>query len=150
MPFFINRDSKARDLFIKDMKEIMTGAIGGIASPWKTGAAKGPLSNLSILCPGEQGAPALHFNDPVQAFPAHDLHGILVGEIVTPFNCIEGMILTGVLDRSRDIVESGIDPALRRHGVGTKGVNFREDGDIFAGLSGFDRRPQSREAPTDD
>jgi hypothetical protein len=150
MPFFINRDSKACDLFIKDMKEIMTGAIGGIASPWKTGAAKGPLSNLSILCPGEQGAPVFHFNNSLNSLPTHDLNSVLVRKIVASFNGIKRVIFPGVICGGRDIVKSGIDPALSGDGVGAERVNLREDGDVSAGLLSFDGRPQPSESPAND
>jgi hypothetical protein len=121
IPFFIDKNLKTRHLLIKGMEEVVTGSIGGIAGPGEACPPKRPLGDFPFFGSGKKGPPVFHFDDPLDSLPAHYLHGILIRQIVAPFDCIKGVIFPCVFHRKTSISQGGVNPTLSSYGVRSKG-----------------------------
>jgi hypothetical protein len=146
MPFLVNRDFKASNLFIKSMEEIVTGPIGCVASTGETRPPERPLGYLTILGSGEKGSPVLHFYHPINTLPTQNLYGVLIGEIVASFDSIKGMIFPGIFHRSRGVSQRGIHPPLSSNRMRPEGMDLGKDRHIQAGFLGLDGCPQTCQA----
>jgi len=139
----VDGNFKAGDLFIQSMEEIMSSPVSGIARSGKTRSSKRSLSDLTLFGAGKKGAPMLHFDHSIHSLLAHDLYDILVGEVVTPFDGIEGVSFPAILDGNGNVRQSRVDPTLGGGRVRSQGMNLGEDSHLPASLLNLDGCPQT-------
>jgi hypothetical protein len=107
------------------------GVVGGIAGPFHGlltefpgVSAEVPLGNLPFRGTAEGDAHMFQLIDPPGSIPDHDLHDILVAEVITPLDRIEKMPFPVIFFL---VAQGRGDPPLGSAGMGTSGVNFADD-----------------------
>ncbi len=114
----------------------MAGAVGRVAGAADRGlavvagvAAEAALVDLAVGRPVERQAHLLQVEDGVDGLLRQDLGGVLVDQVVTALDRVEGVPLPVVL---LHVGERGGHAALRGAGVGAGGVELREHGGAAA------------------
>ncbi len=93
----------------------------------------------------EDDAHVLEFHDVGGCLAAHDLDGVLVGQIVASFDRVKGVRLPCVA-----LADSGVDAALRSVRMTAQRVDLGDDGNVGAAPGGLERRPHPGKAGTQD
>ena len=140
-------------VLVERLEDHVTGAVGGVA-----GAAYGGLAvvacvpaEASLVDPALGGAiegqaHLLEVDDGVDGLAAHDLRSVLVDEVVTALDGVEGVPLPVVL---LHVGEGGAHATLRRAGVAARRVELGEDGRVGA-LGGLQSGAHAGAAGTHD
>ena len=134
--------------FIEGVEQYVAGDIGGIAGPGIAGAAEGTLGDRAVGEPAERAAPVLHLIDDRRGLAAHDLRGILIGQIIAPLDRVEGVLLPGVVPAVGVVGERRVDAALGGDGVGTGRVDLGDKPHIET-VAKPDGSPKTRETAAD-
>ncbi|MEI2716660.1 MAG: hypothetical protein V9E98_06655 [Candidatus Nanopelagicales bacterium] len=104
------------------------------------------LVDAALRSAVERQAHLLEVQDSVDGFLAHDLGGVLVDQVVTALDGVEGVPFPVVV---LDVGERGAHAALSRAGVGARRVELGEHGCAGA-LARLERRPHPGAAGPDD
>ena len=140
-------------VLVERLQDHVAGAVGGVAGPAHrslavvTGvAAEATLVDASLRGAVERHTHLLEVEHRVDGFLAHDLDGVLVGEVVATFDGVEGVPLPVVLF---DIGQRGAHPALGRAGVTAGRVELGQHGGAYL-RPGFDGGAHAGAAGADD
>src|SRR5919108_1255112 len=117
------------DLLVEDLDQHVAGDVGRVRRPRRARGAERALRDPAVLGAGEDGAPVLELVDVARRLLAQDLDRVLVAEVVGALDGVEGVDLRVVLG---GVPERRVDPALRRTGVATRGMDLRDEGDVGA------------------
>ena len=90
-PFRVDFDPFGHRPFVKGVEQHMAGDIGGIAGSGIAGAAERALGDRAVGEPAERASPVLHLIDDRRRLPAHELRGVLIGQIIASLDRIEGV-----------------------------------------------------------
>ncbi len=132
-------------LLVEHVQDGVAGDVGDVVRARRGGAAEGACAEVAALVAVEGDAGVLQPQDLAGRLPRHDLHRVLIGEVVGALDRVEGVRLPGVL-----WVERGVDAAGGGDGMGAHRVDLRDDRHGRARLSRGQRRPLSRQAGADD
>ena len=91
------------------------------------GAAEGARSELTVGLAIEDDAHVLELDDVAGRLLAHDLDGVLIGEIVAAFDRVEGVRLPRIV-----LGDRGVDAALRGARMAANRMHFGDDRDVGA------------------
>ena len=130
-------------VLVQRLQDHVTGAVGGVAGTTHGRLAvvagvptETTLVDLALGGPVEREAHLLQIEHRVDGLLGHDLDGVLIGEVVTTLDGVEGVPLPVVL---LDVGQRGAHAALSRAGVAAGGVELGQN--RGAGTrGGFDRR----------
>ena len=76
----------------------------------------------------------------------HCFDRVLIAEIIRALHAVECVRFGRVVGR---VAERGVDAALRRAGMTTDRMHFRDDGDVGPTFSGFNRCPHAGKSTAD-
>src|SRR5687768_10991183 len=116
------------ELFIHGVENGMAGAIGGIAGPWKAGAAKRSLRDPPSLISAENHAHAFEFQNITGRFAAHGFDRVLITEIETALGGVERVRFPGII-----LAKGRVDAALRGNGMAADGMHFGDNRNVKHG-----------------
>ncbi len=140
-------------VLIQRLQDHVAGAVGGVAGPAHrclavvAGVPAEPaLVDAALGRAVERHAHLLEVEHRVDGFLAHDLDGVLVGEVVAALDGVEGVPLPVVLF---DVGQCRAHAALRRAGVAAGRVELRQHRGARS-RPRLDGGPHSRAACTDD
>lgn len=140
-------------VLVQRLKDHVAGAVRGVAGPADRGlavvarvTAEAALVDGAVRGAVERQAHLLQVEDGVDGLLREDLGGVLVDQVVTALDRVEGVPLPVVL---LHVGERGGHAALRRARVGAGGVELRQDGGAAA-LRRLDGRAHARAAGADD
>ena len=140
-------------VLVERLQDHVTGAVGGVAGPANRGLAviAGVPAEAALVNPSLGGAVERHphllqIEHRVDGFLAHDLHGVLVGEVVAALDGVEGVPLPVVLF---DVGQCGAHPALGRAGVAARRVQLGQHRGAHP-WAGLDGRAHTGSAGADD
>ena len=118
-------------VLVQRLQDHVAGAVGGVAGPAHRGLAvvAGVPAEAALVDPALRGAVERHahlleIQHRVDGFLAHDLDGVLVGEIVAALDGVEGVPFPVVLF---DVGQRRAHPALSRTGVAPSRVQLGQD-----------------------
>ena len=121
----------AQALVEKGVEDDPPGVVGGVARPFHGllpifpgVAAEVPLGNLPLRGTAERNAHMFQLIDPPGSILNHDLHDILVAEVITPLDRIEEMPFPVIFFL---VAQGRGDSSLGSAGMGTSGVHFAND-----------------------
>ncbi len=129
-------------VLVQGLQDHVAGAVRGIARAAHRGlavvrgvAAEPALVDLAVRRAVEREAHVLEVDDGVDRLLGEDLRGILIDQVVTALDGVEGVPLPVVL---LDVREGCGHAALRRAGVGASGVELGDHGGagVRSGLDG--------------
>ncbi len=127
-------DAVLDPLLVEGLDDHVAGAVGGVA-----GAADGTFAEVAgvaaeaaLVDPAVGGAVegephVLQLEHGVDRLAGEDLSGVLVDQVVAPLDGVEHVPLPVVF---LGVAEGGADPALGGTGVGARGVELGDDGDV--------------------
>jgi len=140
-------------VLVEGLQDHVAGAVGGVAGAahWRLAmvagvAAKATLVDAALGGAVERHPHLLQVEHRVDGFPAHDLHRVLVGEVVAALDGVERVPLPVVLLHVR---QSGAHAALRRARVAAGGIELCQDRCAYA-RPGLDGRPHTGAPGADD
>ena len=130
-------DSELDAVLVQRLKDHVTRAIGGVAGATHRRLAvlagvttEAALIDLAVGRAVERQAHVLEVDDRVDGLLREDLGRVLVDEVVTALDGVEGVPLPGVLF---DVREGRRHTALRRTGVRARGVELGDHGGLRPG-----------------
>ena len=132
------------ELLVEDVHDRLAGDVSDVVGAGGRGAAEGPGAELALLVAVEGDAEVLQVEQLLRRRPAHDLDGVLVGQVVGALDRVEGMRLPAVV-----LLERRVDAPLRGVGVRADGVDLADDAHRNALFGRGERGPLSREARPD-
>ena len=145
-PLVVDLDPAANELLVEGVQQDVPGPVGGVAGPREAGAAEGALGDGAVVEAAERRSPAFELVDHLRRQPAHLEHGRLIGQVIAPFDGVEGVFFRGVVVGFRGVSHRGVDSSLSGAGMGAHGMDFGEHGHVA--LPGQSHgRPQPRQAP---
>ena len=147
-PLRIDLDPLCDSPFMEGVEQDMAGDVGGIAGPGVAGAAKGALGDGPVGEPAERAPPVLHFIDDPCRLSALEFHGILVGQVITALDRIEGVLFPGIIAAFGVVGQGGVNPSLGSDRVGADRVDLRNQPHVIL-VAQADRRPEPRQTTTD-
>ena len=140
-------------VLVQRLQDHVAGAVGGVAGPAHrclavvAGVPAEPaLVDAALGRAVERHAHLLEVEHRVDGFLAHDLDGVLVGEVVAALDGVEGVPLPVVLF---DVGQCRAHAALRRAGVAARRVELRQHRGACPGTC-LDGGPHTRAACADD
>ena len=140
-------------VLVQGLQDHVAGAVGRVAGPAHrrlavvAGVPAEPaLVDAAFGGPVERHPHLLEVEHRVDGFLAHDLDGVLVGEVVATLDGVEGVPLPVVLF---DVGQRRAHPALRRTGVAARRVQLGQHSSAGP-RPGLDGGPHARAARADD
>ncbi len=140
-------------VLVQRLQDHVAGAVRGVARPAHGGlavvagvSAEPALVDASLGGAVERHAHLLEVQHRVDGFLAHDLDGVLVGEVVAALDGVEGVPLPVVIF---DVGQRRAHSALRRAGVAAGRVQLRQHCGACP-RTGLDRGPHARASCADD
>ena len=140
-------------VLVQRLQDHVAGAVGRVAGPAhrRLSVVAGVSAEAALVDAALGGAVERHphllqVEHRVDGFLAHDLHGVLVGEIVAALDGVEGVPLPVVV---LDVGQRGAHAALRGAGVAAGGVQLGQHRGAHT-RAGFDGRPHPGPARADD
>ena len=140
-------------VLVEGLQDHVAGAVGGVAGAAhrRLAVVAGVPAEPALVDAALGGAVERHphlleVQHRVDGFLAHDLDGVLVGEVVAALDGVEGVPLPVVLF---DVRQCRAHAALRRAGVAARRVELGQHRGADAG-SGLDGGPHARAACADD
>ena len=147
-PFRIDLDPLCDGPFIEGVEQHMPGYIGGIAGSGIAGAAEGALGDRAVGKPAEGASPMLHLIDDSDRLFAHDLHGVLIGQVIAPFDGVEGVFFPGIVPAVGIVGQGRVEASLRGDGMGSGRVDLGDQPHVEP-VAQADGRPESRQTAAD-
>ncbi len=151
--FVVEFDVVLDALLVERLQDHVTGTVGRItrASDGRFTVVTGVATEATLVDPAfgravERQAHLLQVEDRVDGLLAHDLGGVLVDQVVTALDRIEGVPLPVVL---LDVGQGCAHTALGRPGVGARGIQLGQHRGATT-LAGFERRAHPRAAGAHD
>ncbi len=148
-PFGVDLDPFCDGPFVEGVEQDMAGDVGGVAGPGIAGAAEGALGDGAVGKPAEGAAPVLHLVDDRRRLLAHDLRGILVGQIIASLDRVEGVLFPGVVPAVGVVGEGRVDAALGGDGMGAGRIDLGNESHVEL-VAETDSRPKPRQTAADD
>jgi hypothetical protein len=149
----VELDAVPDAVLIERLQDHVAGAVRRVAGPAHrrlavlAGVPAEPaLVDLAFRGPVERQAHLLQVEDGVDGLPAHDLRRVLVDQVVTTLDGVEGVPLPVVF---LDVGQRGAHAALRRPGVRAGGIELGEHGGAGA-RAGLNGRAHAGAARSDD
>ena len=140
-------------VLVERLQDHVAGAVGGVARPAHRGLAviAGVPAEAALVDATFRGAVERHphllqVEHGVDGLLAHDLHRVLVGQVVAALDGVEGVPFPVVVF---DVGQRGAHAALRGAGVAAGGVELGQHRGADPG-PGLDGRPHPGAARTDD
>ena len=140
-------------VLVQRLQDHVAGAVGRVAGPAHRGLAvvagvpaEAALVDAALGGAVERHPHLLQVEHRVDGFLAHDLHGVLVGEVVAALDGVEGVPFPVVVF---DVGQRGAHAALGGAGVAAGGVELGQHRGAHA-RTRFDRGPHAGTARADD
>ncbi|SKY37435.1 Uncharacterised protein [Mycobacteroides abscessus subsp. abscessus] len=140
-------------VLVQRLQDHVPGAVSGVAGPAyrrltviASVATEAALIDSALGCPVERHTHLFEIEDGVDRLLAHDLHGILVGEVVATLDGVEGVPFPVVFF---DVGQRGAHAALGCPGVATCRVQLGQYRSTSSG-SGLHGGAHTRTARADD
>ena len=146
--FVVDLHALGNGPLVERVEEHVSGQVRRIAGPREAGPAEGTLGDRAVREPAEGTPPVLHLVDDVDRLLAHDLHRVLVGEVVAPLDRVERVLFPRVVPAVGVVAQGGVDAALGRDGVGPDGMHLGDEGDVVL-VAEADRCPQPGQTASD-
>ena len=99
--------------------------------------------------PAEGAAPVLHLVDDRRRLLAHDLRGVLIGQVIAPLDRVEGVLLPGVVAAVGVVGQRRVDAALGGDGMGAGRIDLGNESHVEP-VAQTDSRPKPRQTAADD
>ena len=148
-PFRVDLDPLGDGPFVEGVEQHVAGDVGGVAGPGVAGAAEGALGDGAVGKPAEGASPVLHLVDDRGRLLAHDLRGVLVGQIIASLDRVEGVLLPGIVPAVGVVGQGRVDAALRGDGMGAGRVDLGDQSHVEP-VAQTDSRPKPRQTAADD
>ena len=132
------------ELLVEGVHDRLAGDVGDVVGARRRGPTEGPGAELALLVAVEGDAEVLEVEQLLRSRLAHDLDGVLVGQVVRALDGVEGVRLPAVV-----LLQRRVDPALRGVRVRADWVDLADDPHRDALLGSGKRGPLSREARPD-
>ncbi len=121
-------------LLVQGLQDHVAGPVGRVAGTPHRPLAEFPgmpaeraLGDLAVRSPAEREPHVLQLVDGVYRLPAHDLHRVLVGQVIGALDRVEHVPFPLVLFQ---VAQGRADPPLGGPGVGTGRIQLGENGDL--------------------
>ncbi len=148
-PLRIDPDPLGDGPLVEGVQQDVARDVGGITGPGVAGASEGALGDGAVLKAAEGASPVLHLVDDFDALLAHDLHGILVGQVVASLDGVEGVLLPGIVTALGVVGEGRVEASLGGNGVGPGRVDLGDQAHVEI-VAKADRGPKTRQTTADD